>query len=72
MRKKGENSVKCAGKSAIPPDKNNDFTLGGESQSVPSCGSGRLSISTGWTVRSANQPTTHLADFAGVGSKQHR
>jgi hypothetical protein len=27
MRKKGENSVKCAGKSAIPPDKNNDFTL---------------------------------------------
>jgi hypothetical protein len=32
MRKKGENSVKCAGKSAIPPDKNNDFTLGVESQ----------------------------------------
>jgi hypothetical protein len=27
MRKTGENSVKRAGKSAIPPDKNNDFTL---------------------------------------------
>jgi hypothetical protein len=35
MRKKGENSVKCAGKSAIPPDENNDFTIGVESQSVP-------------------------------------
>jgi hypothetical protein len=32
MRKKGENSVKWAGKSAIPPDENNDFTLGVESQ----------------------------------------
>jgi hypothetical protein len=32
MRKKGENSVNRAGKSAIPPDKNNDFTLGVESQ----------------------------------------
>jgi hypothetical protein len=35
MRKKGENSFKCAGKSAITPDKirqNNDFTLGIESQ----------------------------------------
>ena len=32
MRKKGENSFKCAGKSAIPPDKNNDFTFGVESQ----------------------------------------
>jgi hypothetical protein len=32
VRKKGENSVKCAGKSAIPPDKNNDFTLAVESQ----------------------------------------
>jgi hypothetical protein len=30
MRKKGENSVKCAGKSAITPDDNsNDFTLWG-------------------------------------------
>jgi hypothetical protein len=37
MRKKGENSVKRAGKSAITPDENNDFTLGVESQSVPSC-----------------------------------
>src|SRR5450432_3478975 len=26
MRKKGGNSVKCAGKSAITPDDNNDFT----------------------------------------------
>jgi hypothetical protein len=26
MRKKGENSVKRAGKAAIPPDENNDFT----------------------------------------------
>jgi hypothetical protein len=26
MRKKGENSVKCAGKSAITPDENNDFS----------------------------------------------
>jgi hypothetical protein len=34
MRKKGENSVKCAGKSAFPPDENNDFTLGVESQSA--------------------------------------
>jgi hypothetical protein len=32
MRKKGDNSLKCAGKSANPPDKNNDFTLGIESQ----------------------------------------
>jgi hypothetical protein len=32
MRKKGENSVKCAGKSAILPDENNVFTLGPESQ----------------------------------------
>ena len=37
MRKKGENSVKCAGKSAIPPDENNDFTLGVESQTFPPC-----------------------------------
>jgi hypothetical protein len=35
MRKKGENSVKCAGKAAIPPDENNDFTLGVESQTLP-------------------------------------
>jgi hypothetical protein len=35
MRKKGENSVKCAGKSAFPPDENNDFTLGFESQTFP-------------------------------------
>ena len=34
MRKKGENSFKCAGKSAFPPDENNDFTLGVESQSA--------------------------------------
>jgi hypothetical protein len=33
MRKRGENSVKPAGKPAIPPDDNNDFTLGVESQS---------------------------------------
>jgi len=26
MRKKGENSDKRAGKAAIPPDENNDFT----------------------------------------------
>jgi len=26
MRKKGENSVKRAGKATIPPDENNDFT----------------------------------------------
>jgi hypothetical protein len=26
MRKKGENSVKRAGKAAIPPDENNDVT----------------------------------------------
>jgi hypothetical protein len=32
MRKKGENSAKRAGKPAIPPDENNDFTLGVESQ----------------------------------------
>src|SRR5450631_755822 len=32
MRKKGENSVNRAGKSAIPPDEDNDFTLGVESQ----------------------------------------
>jgi hypothetical protein len=37
MRKKGENSVKWAGKSAIPPDANDDFTLGVESQYSPSC-----------------------------------
>jgi hypothetical protein len=35
MRKKGENNVKCAGKSAIPPDENNDFTPGVESQTFP-------------------------------------
>jgi hypothetical protein len=35
MRKKGENNVKCAGKSAIPPDENNDFTAGVESQTFP-------------------------------------
>jgi hypothetical protein len=35
MRKKGENSAKRAGKPAIPPDENNDFTLDIESQSVP-------------------------------------
>src|SRR5271157_4342132 len=34
MRKEGENSVKCAGKSAIPPDENNDSTLGVESQTL--------------------------------------
>jgi len=27
MRKKGENSFKCAGKSAIPPDNNNNSPL---------------------------------------------
>jgi hypothetical protein len=27
MRKKGENSAKCAGKSALPPDENNGFTI---------------------------------------------
>jgi hypothetical protein len=32
MRKKGENNVNFAGKSAIPPDKNDNFTLGVESQ----------------------------------------
>jgi hypothetical protein len=32
MRKKGENNVNFAGKSAIPPDKNNDFTVGAQSQ----------------------------------------
>jgi len=37
MRKKGENSVNRAGKSAIPPDNNNDFTLGVESQTFPAC-----------------------------------
>jgi hypothetical protein len=36
MREKGENNVKCAGKSAIPPDENDDFTLGVESQPVES------------------------------------
>lgn len=30
MRKKGKKSFKPAGKSAIPPDKNNDFTVGVE------------------------------------------
>ena len=35
MRKKGENSVNGAGKAAIPPDENNDFTLGAESQAFP-------------------------------------
>jgi hypothetical protein len=35
MRKKGENNVKCAGKSAIPPAGNNDFTPGVESQTFP-------------------------------------
>ena len=34
MRKKGENSVKSAGKSAFPPDENNGFTLGVESQTL--------------------------------------
>ena|ERR1700691_835361 len=34
MRNKGGNSVKCAGKSALPPDENNDFTLGVESQTL--------------------------------------
>jgi len=34
MRKKGENSVKCAGKSAIPPGENDDSTLGVESQTL--------------------------------------
>jgi hypothetical protein len=29
MRKKGENDVKGAAKAAIPPDENNNFTLGG-------------------------------------------
>jgi hypothetical protein len=37
MRKKAENSVKRAGKSAIPPDENNDFTPGVQSQSFPPC-----------------------------------
>ena len=37
MRKKGENSVKCEGKSAIPPDKNSNFTLGVDSQTFPPC-----------------------------------
>jgi hypothetical protein len=32
MRKKGDNSFKSAGKSAIPPDKRNDFILGLGSQ----------------------------------------
>jgi hypothetical protein len=27
MRKKGENSFKCAGKSALPPDENNGFKV---------------------------------------------
>jgi len=27
MRKKGENSFKYAGKSALPPDENNGFTI---------------------------------------------
>jgi hypothetical protein len=34
MRKKVENNVRCAGKAAIPPDENDDFTLGVESQNV--------------------------------------
>ena len=32
MRKKGDNSLKSAGKSAIPPDQDNDFILGFGSQ----------------------------------------
>jgi hypothetical protein len=47
MRKKGENSFKCAGKSAIPPDKNNDFTLGVESQTLLPIGYRASLISTG-------------------------
>jgi hypothetical protein len=27
MRKKGKNSSKCVGKSALPPDENNGFTI---------------------------------------------
>jgi hypothetical protein len=34
MRKKGENSVKGAGKSAFPPDENNDFTVGGRKSTL--------------------------------------
>jgi hypothetical protein len=61
MRRKGENSVKCAGKSAFPPDENNDFTLGIESQTwlgllafdiKHSDGCGRLLY---WHVRSENR-----------------
>jgi len=32
MRKKGENSSKCAGKSALPPDENNGFTIDREKE----------------------------------------
>ena len=32
MRKKGENSFKCAGKSALPPDENNGFTIDREKE----------------------------------------
>jgi hypothetical protein len=35
MRKKGENSVNCAGKSAITPDGINDFTLWGRKSIRP-------------------------------------
>jgi hypothetical protein len=34
MRKNGENNVNLAGKSAIPPDRNNDFTVDVESQTI--------------------------------------
>jgi len=36
VRMKGENNVTVAG-NAAPHSTNNDFTLGVESQSVPSC-----------------------------------
>jgi hypothetical protein len=55
MRKKGENSFKCAGKSAIPPDKNNDFTLGVESQSVPLL----ISLPSGWALPTFEEKTDH-------------
>jgi hypothetical protein len=37
MRRKGENSFKCAGEAAIPPGEDNDFIPGVESQTTPSC-----------------------------------
>jgi hypothetical protein len=42
----GREQLQCAGKPAIPPDENSDFTLGVESQIWPQAGSYRVRCQT--------------------------